>query len=145
VLTPVALRWRFTTASGQVVSDVTFPSSLMPLNVSLSYQSSAGWRLAAPLASGSDESQQLSQLICDTGSQMLTMVQREAHSGSDWTVSVLRDQGVAGCVLELTQNAADLGHFVWRFGALLAGDARAHGVLPMLPVASPVDLAAVDG
>ena len=145
VLTPVALRWRFTTASGQVVSDVTFPSSSTPLNLSFSYQASTGWRLAAPLASGPNQSQQLAQLVCDTGSQMLTQAQRKARSGSGWAVTVLRAQGVAGCELELTQGAVDQGHFVWRFGALLAGDALAHSTLPTLPVASPAELAAVGG
>jgi hypothetical protein len=39
----------------------------------------------------------------------------------------------------------DQGHFIWRFGVLLAADASAHSTLPALPVALPADLAAVGG
>jgi hypothetical protein len=145
VLTPIALRWRFTTPGGQVVSDVTFPASATPLTLALAYQPTTGWRLASPAASPSNLSAQLSQLVCDTGSQMLTRVQQHNLSGDGWTVTILHDQGVAGCELALMQGAADQGHFVWRFGALLAGDARAHATLPTLPLAAPAELAAVGG
>ncbi len=141
VLTPIALRWRFTTASGQVVSDVTFPAFSTLLILDLTYQPATGWRLASP----PNLSEQLSQLVCATGVQALTLAQTNALGGDGWVVSVLRDQGAAGCELELAQNAVDQGHFVWRFGALLAADAQAHRTLPALPVASAQELAAVGG
>jgi hypothetical protein len=143
VLTPIALRWRFTTASGQVVSDVTFSSAPVPLNLALAYTAD-GWQLGSVSASPSGLSEQLSQLVCATGTQMLE-AQTNALSGGGWVVNVLHDQGTAGCELQITQQAVDQGHFVWRFGALLAGDAKAHNTLPALPVASPADLAAVGG
>ncbi|HLV97803.1 MAG TPA: hypothetical protein VKT82_03910 [Ktedonobacterales bacterium] len=145
VLTPVTQRWRFTTASGQVVSDVTFSSFPILLSLVLSYTAATGWRLGLALVSQPGLSAQLSQLFCDTGIQMLTQVQSKALGGAGWGVNVLHDRGAAGCALELTQGTADEGHFVWRFGALLAGDASAHQAFPTLPVASPAELAAVGG
>jgi hypothetical protein len=145
VLTPIALRWRFTTASGQVVSDVTFPASPTLLNLLLSYDAAAGWSIAPPFASPETLNQQLTQLVCSTGVQMLSVQRARYLSGDGWDVSVLHNQGIAGCELALIQQHTDQGHFVWRFGALLATDAQSHALLPMLPSASPAEVTAVGG
>src|SRR5262249_36305804 len=135
----------FSTASGQVVSDVTFPTDPTLLNLFLAYAASTGWRIASPLTTADSLSQQLAQLVCSTGAQMLFTEQIRHLSGEGWEISILHSQGVAGCPLALALNHQDQGHFVWRFGALLAADASAHAALPTLPIASPADLAAVDG
>jgi hypothetical protein len=145
VSTPVSLRWRFTTPSGQVVSDVTFPTSPMLLRVFLSYNKTTGWQIAPLSSSTLSLKNQMTQLICSTGIQMLGIERARFLSGQGWDMAPLHDQGVQGCELELTQNSSDEGHFLWRFGALLAADAKAHSILPMLPVASPDELAAVTG
>jgi hypothetical protein len=145
VQTPVALRWRFTTDSGQVVSDVTFPSSPVLLKLFLSYDARTGWQIAPLPTSEMSLSAQLSQLVCITGIQMLNTQQARYLSGDGWTVNILHEQGIEGCELQLVQHNVDEGHFVWRFGALLAADAQAHSALPKLPVASPQALAAVAG
>jgi hypothetical protein len=145
VQTPVALRWRFTTDSGQVVSDVTFPPSPVPLKLFISYDASTGWQIAPLPASEMSLSEQLSQLVCITGIQALNQQQARYLSGNGWTVNILHNQGIEGCELQLEQHQVDQGHFIWRFGALLAADARGHSALPALPVASQAALAAVMG
>ena len=144
VATPAALRWRFTDASGHVVSDVTFPSATT-LPLYLSYAAATGWQLESPTQA--QLSQALTDLICPTGEQLLAgvLAGTPLGNGGDWNLIVLHDQGGAGCELELAEQGIDQGHFVWRFGVLLAADARAHSVLPALPVARPSDLAAVEG
>lgn len=49
--------------------------------------------------------------------------------------------GVDGCLLEatLSHQGAPLGHFLWRFGVLLAIDAPARQLLPSLPQAPPAE------
>jgi hypothetical protein len=145
VRVPFALRWRFASATGQVISEVTFPVSPTLLTLFLAYDAATGWQVAPlPSSEGSPE-QQLAQLLCATGSLMLGDEQAHALSGERWTVATLRNQGVAGCELALQHNNVDQGHFIWRFGVLLAADASAHSTLPALPVALPADLAAVGG
>ncbi len=145
VLTPVALRLRFSTASGQVVSDVTFPANPPLLNLLLAYDAATGWRIASQLTEADKLSQQLAQLVCSTGVQILSAEQVRSLSGEGWAVAIVHNQGIAGCELALTLNHNDQGHFVWRFGALLAADASAHSAFPTLPIASSADLAAVAG
>ena len=145
VLTPIVLRWRFTTASGKVVSDTTFSSSPVVLTLIFSYDAATGWRLTPFLSSGSAQFGRVSDLLCFSGEQLLTQAQTSAYSSDGWAVNVLHDQGAAGCELALTQHGVDQGHFVWRFGALLAADATARATLPTLPAASPAELAAVGG
>jgi hypothetical protein len=143
VLTPIALRLRFTTASGHVVSDVTFPASPALLSLLLSYQAAVGWQLGPLPTHEVSLSAQLNQLICITGAQMLGVEQARYLSGEGWDITILHDAGIAGCELALAQNQIEQGRIVWRFGALLAADAKAHSILPTLPIASPADLAAV--
>lgn len=133
VQTPIALRWRFATASGQVVSDVTFPVSPELLTLLLTYDAADGWRIAQQSSSQNALSQQLNQLACSTGVQMLAMQQARYLSGEGWNISIVRNQGGAGCELALARQGVDQGHFIWRFGALLAADAGAQKTLPTLP------------
>lgn len=139
----VALRWRITTAAGAVVSEVTFPVSEQIL-LSLTYDAATGWQIA-PQPSGQRLIDQLARIACGTGAEMLQVQQARYLSGEGWNVGILHQQGLAGCALSLEQNNVDQGHFIWRFGVLLAADALAHSTLPMLPIASPDDLAAVGG
>ncbi|HEY7349427.1 MAG TPA: hypothetical protein VH599_14020 [Ktedonobacterales bacterium] len=142
VATPVALRWRFTGASGQVVSDVTFPVGSI-LTLDLSYDAATGWQVG--LLSPAQLSQHLAQLACLTGVNVLGGEAQRLNNQAYWNITTLHDQGIEGCELGLQLDTADQGHFVWRFGVLLAADAKAHSLLPALPIASPTDLAAVGG
>jgi hypothetical protein len=142
VTVPAALRWRITKASGELVSDVTFPSAGM-MTLYLSYSVAMGWQLS--LLSPRQLSQDLAQMNCPAGQEMLAGEAQNSTKQDYWGVTILQDHGLQGCLLDLQLNEADQGHFVWRFGALLAADAKAHLTLPQLPMASPAELAAVAG
>lgn len=142
VTTPAALRWRFTTASGHVVSEVTFPIAAYP-TLFLSYTATTGWQVG--LVSPAQLSQDLTHLICSTGTGMLASAAQQQTNEGYWGATTLHDQGIEGCELSLQLNGVDQGQFVWRFGVLLAVDAKAHSALPTLPIATPADLAAVGG
>ncbi len=139
----LALRWRFTTAAGEVVSEVTYPI-IQHIPITLAYDTATGWRLA-PQSAEQYMAGQLASMSCVTGAGMLQVEQARYLSGTGWDVQTLHQQGTAGCEYQLMQNNANQGQFVWRFGVLLAADATAHSTLPTLPIASPDDIAAVGG
>jgi hypothetical protein len=89
VLTPIALRWRFTTASGQVQSLVTFPARTLTLF--LTYDAATGWALAPSPASPASPSLQLAQLACETGGDMLGIEQARYLRGVGWEITTLHD------------------------------------------------------
>jgi hypothetical protein len=144
VTTPVALRLLLRQTDGEVVSDVTFPFANM-LTLYLSYNGSSGWQLG--LLSSQQLSQDLTQVVCPTGSNMLASLAQQASNQLYWSATTLHDRGLDGCELSLQvnsgENSGDQGEFVWRFGALMAANTQAHLTLPQLPMATPADLAAV--
>jgi hypothetical protein len=142
ILVPVSLRWQFARASGQVISDVPFPASMF-MNLALSYNPETGWQVVAPPASGISLSEQLANMSCSTGIQILSDL---AGSNSNVGGPNGPNQTIEGCTLSLQSNSnTSLGTFLWRFGVLLAADANAHALLPALPVAPPDELAAAGG
>lgn len=144
VTTPVSLRLLLRKATGQVVSNVTFPFASM-LTLYLTYDGSTGWQVG--LLAPQQLSQDLTQVVCPTGSNVLASLAQRASDQLYWTVTTLHDRGLDGCELSLQvnsgENSGDQGEFVWRFGALMAANAQAHLTLPRLPMAAPADLAAV--
>jgi hypothetical protein len=136
------LRLLITRADGQIVSDVTFPSSTL-LTLFFSYAAGTGWRLA--LVTPAQLNQDLAEVICPVGQSMLASEAGQLTGQNYLGVTTLKDGGIQGCLLDLQQNEVEKGHFVWRFGALMAADAKAHDTLPQLPVASPAEIAAVSG
>jgi hypothetical protein len=42
-------------------------------------------------------------------------------------------------------NNKKYGHYIWRWGVLLAADAQARALFPSLPVAPPTEITAVGG
>jgi hypothetical protein len=139
----IALRWRFTTAAGAVVSEVTYPM-IAEVPITLAYDAATGWQIA-PQSSGQFLTNELAEAVRETGAEMLQVEQARYLSGEGWDVQTLHQQGTAGCEYQLVQNNVAQGQFVWRFGVLLAADAAAHNTLPTLPIASPEDIAAVGG
>jgi hypothetical protein len=144
VTTPISLRLLLRTESGRVASDVTFPFASV-LSLYLMYDASTGWQIG--LLSQQQLDQDLTQLVCPTGSNVLTSLAQRASDQLYWTVTTVRDHGLDGCKLSLQvnsgENSADHGEFIWRFGALMAANEEAHLTLPQLPLATPADLAAV--
>ncbi len=138
---PAALRWRFTTAAGQVVGAVTFPA-VVPMMKLLAYSSEAGWSLALPFSDPSSSNYTLGNVNCVTGSQ----VEAQQLPDAPGSASGLEGQGIEGCTMTLQDaDGTAQGSFLWRFGVLLAVDAAAHHLLPTLPMAPPAEIAAVQG
>jgi hypothetical protein len=144
VTMPVSLRLLLRNANGQMVTDVTFPFASM-LSLYLTYDGSTGWQVG--LLSPQQLDQDLTQVVCPTGSNVLASLAQRASDQLYWTVTTLHDRGLDGCEFSLQvnsgENSGDQGEFVWRFGALMAANAQAHLTLPQLPMAMPADLAAV--
>jgi hypothetical protein len=144
VTTPISLRLLLRKATGEVVSDVTFPFANM-LTLYLTYNGSTGWQVG--LVSPQQLEQDLTQVVCPTGSNVLAAFAQQASDQLYWTITTLHDRGLAGCELSLQvasgENSGTHGEFVWRFGTLLAANDQAHLTLPQLPMATPADLAAV--
>lgn len=105
---------------------------------------SSDWQLAAitpPLAA------QIAANQCGSGSQVLADVYYQAFPDvSGYTLNDLSAYSIEGCLLELNASAGNWetrGIYLWRFGVLMATDAASHRLLPMLPMASAAELAAV--
>ncbi|HEY7349980.1 MAG TPA: hypothetical protein VH599_16805 [Ktedonobacterales bacterium] len=139
----LALRWQFRSASGGVVSDVTYPTAGYA-NLFLSYSSANGWQMAeGPPMLAPSLPDQLALLPCEIGMALM-----QARFGDAWQISDLGAYGVQGCSLgfqrqqAMGQQEPARAHILWRFGVLLAADALTHALFPDLPVASPAEIAA---
>ncbi len=132
---PVILRWRFAATPAPNSSEVVYgPQG--HISMPLSYTSAAGWQLAQQEEPGI--ATQVSGQVCGIGVQLLG---RQLTDGG-WNLTSTEQFGVSGCTLDVQQTTTDQGHFLWRFGVLLAVDAKAHATLPDLPVAPPEEVAA---
>jgi hypothetical protein len=47
--------------------------------------------------------------------------------------------------LNPTSSSKEYGHYIWRWGVLLAADAQAHTLFPSLPIAPQSEITAVGG
>ncbi len=137
----VAVHWRFRGASGTVVSDVQFQPA-NAIRLFLAYDRMGGWSVSPslpPVGLGSIDDQ-LTSTFCATGQNILTQTVKTGSVGGGPD----HDRGAAGCELILDVNGIDQGLYLWRFGVLLAADARARAAHPELPVAPPAEIAAVE-
>jgi hypothetical protein len=142
----VTLRWSFSGASGTVVSDVSFwgnassdpVANTIPLF--LSRNAVGDWTVPqnAPVP---HVSYQLQGTFCFIGASIL---QQALMSDASASITTINDRGVQGCELLAFVNGVSQGTFLWRFGVLLAANAKAHGTYPQLPVAPPEEIAAVE-
>ena len=137
------LNWRFTTAGGRVVGDVSFTAADIVEKL-LAYDPATGWSLSdQPLPDGISGVNDIGSMDCDTGAQVLLQL---FQSPPDFSFAISNGEGIEGCLI--TGEAADTsntGSFVWRFGVLLAADDTAHQSLPNLPIAPPAEIDAVQG
>ena len=75
--------------------------------------------------------------------QNLSYGQSAAPSSTDGcAISV---EGQSNNPLNPTNSNKKYGHYVWRWGVLLAADAQARALFPALPVAPQSEIAAVGG
>jgi hypothetical protein len=143
----LALRWRFSTASGEVVSDVFFRGDNPYFQVDtfaslfLTLDGAGGWTISQK-APAPDVSISLQESFCSIGENIL---QAAAPPGPNGGLLTLHDRGAQGCEWQVQVNGIDQGTFLWRFGVLLAVDAKTHAAYPDLPVAPPEEVAALGG
>jgi hypothetical protein len=146
-------RWQFHSSAGAEVATSPPWSAQLPVSLLLTYDTQRGWivdqRKTQQLA-GFDLAAAHTQSVCDGGVMgLLTAAHLSQQGVLAPAVAVLHDNRLEGCELELqtTQGVAatPVGHFVWRFGVLLAADGPAHAVLPALPLAPAGEVAAVGG
>jgi hypothetical protein len=133
-----------------MASEVSFPAGSL-IEVFLSYDAKQGWQMAqqASVPVFGSIADQLSMTFCSEGSFLLYL---QLGQPANSNPNTLTDQGIVGCAMSLQptdskqpKNPVDLGHFVWRFGVLLAADDKAQALAPDLPMASPEEIAAVGG
>ena len=137
----VAARWRFRSASGAVVSDVQFQQANAVMLL-LEYDQAGGWSVSpiVPPVGLGPIGDQLTSTFCATGQNILVQLVKTGSVGG----GPEHDRGAIGCELILDVNSIDQGLYLWRFGVLLAADARARAAHPELPVAPPAEIAAVE-
>ncbi|HEU5441121.1 MAG TPA: hypothetical protein VFU88_17680, partial [Ktedonobacterales bacterium] len=148
----VSMRWTFR-PPGQaplVAAPVAFGGGP---SVWLAYDGTGGWQVTVSSfgdGTGQTLGDQLRQGICWAGATLLGNVggpgQHQFGMGTGGDGG--KDQGVDGCVIQLFLNdgsspSSPSGNVIWRFGALLAADAGAQKLLPMLPAAPDDEVKAV--
>ncbi|HEY7348600.1 MAG TPA: hypothetical protein VH599_09830 [Ktedonobacterales bacterium] len=143
----LASRWRFSTPSGALVSDVAFQGftevrrTENTVQLFLSLGANGNW-VISPNATVNDAASQVKDTFCAAGENIL---QQAIGSTINLSIAPTRDQGARGCELQLLVDNAFQGMFLWRFGVLLAVDQQAHTTRPELPIAPPAEIAALAG
>jgi hypothetical protein len=156
----VVVGWRFTTQGGALVAASPSQFAGDTVEAGLTYSASAGWSvgdsslgpsitdLQAQLLSGSCKSgfSALQMLIGQSslGGQNLTYGQ-SAPPGSTTDGCAISVGGQNTNPLSPTSSSKEYGHYIWRWGVLLAADTQAHTLFPSLPIAPQNEIAAVGG
>jgi hypothetical protein len=70
---------------------------------------------------------------------------QSAPAGSTTDGCALSVEGQNSNPLGTTGSTKKYGHYVWRWGVLLAADAQARTLFPFLPIAPQNEIAAVGG
>ncbi|HLW03683.1 MAG TPA: hypothetical protein VKT82_33865 [Ktedonobacterales bacterium] len=141
----LALRWRFSDASGAVVSNVSFGgdtfSEQVGVNISLflAYDQAHGWTVAQDDAVNM-AAIQAQDTFCATGENIL---QQLLNNANGYSTNVLNDQRAQGCEIQAYAFNSYQGAFLWRFGVLLAVDKQAHTTAPQLPMAPQAEVDAL--
>jgi hypothetical protein len=155
----VALGWRFTTRSGAPVATSPARDGL-EVEVGLTYSPTAGWGVTdgAPSPFIGDLQTQLISASCQSGSTVLqalvdkSSLAREQLASGERRVGGPTPAQTDGCALKLESvndnplsPSKEYGHYVWRWGVLLAADTQAHALFPTLPVAPQSEIDTVGG
>jgi hypothetical protein len=138
---PLFVQWRFVDMSGVLVGE----AASGPLAFSVDFQlglASGQWQIVSMSGGASIEGVVQPGRVCELAVLMLRAYGIFASSG--WSQPVV---GPLGCrfVLNDELGQPNNGLFVWRFGVLLAGDAKAHQLIPALPIAPPRETAEAGG
>jgi hypothetical protein len=156
----VVVGWRFTTQGGALVAAPPPQFAGSMVNVGLTYSSTGGWSVSDS-ASGSSITALQTQLLsgsCESGySALQTLIGQSSLGGQDLSYGQSASPGSTtdGCAISVegqntnplgpTSSTKKYGHYVWRWGVLLAADAQARTLFPLLPIAPQSEIAAVGG
>jgi hypothetical protein len=138
------VQWRFTDSSGAPVGEATFGPLPSSTEFWLSQQQGA-WQVILRQIPNSGGSTVGNDQLCQVG------VMELGSYTSTPTISgvIIHSEGPLGCgwiaIEALPESSKPAGFFIWRFGALLAGDAQAHQLIPALPIALPREVAEAGG
>jgi hypothetical protein len=130
----------------------------------MTYSSTAGWSVVegSPGPFIVDLQTQVISASCQGGFAVLqTLIDKSPLAGQQLSFSqgggvfgppTLQTDGCAMSVeaqnsnpLSPTTSTKKYGHYVWRWGVLLAADAQAHTLFPSLPIAPQSEITAVGG
>ncbi len=139
----VSDQWQFTPLSGGQASRSALSPPAWSLRLVLRADPVNGWDVdqqRTEQLNGFGLPFALPATICRAGADVLA----KRVTLNPYSLSVVSDHGLVGCELHLTSgDGASQGYYVWRFGVLLAADARAQVLRPDLPLAPPSALIAV--
>ncbi len=151
--------WRFTTQGGALVA--TSPSQFAGnlVEAGLTYSATAGWSVSDSAFGPSitDLQAQLLSGSCNDGFNVLqTLISSSSFAGLNLTYGQSAAPGSTdGCAMSVegpndnplgpTSSNKKYGHYIWRWGVLLAADAQARALFPSLPVAPKSEITAVGG
>lgn len=141
---PLFMQWRFTDASGAPVGEATVGPLPSLTEFWLSQQQGA-WQVTLRQNLDSGGNTVYNDQLCQVGvTELGAYTSTQAISGE-----IIHSEGPLGCgfiaIEALPESSKVGGFFVWRFGALLAGDAQAHQLIPALPIALPREVAEAGG
>jgi hypothetical protein len=158
----VAVGWRFTTQSGALVATSAFRDS-DAVGVGMTYGSTAGWNVVegSPGPFMADLQAQIISGSCRGGFAALqTLIEKSSLAGQQLSFSQSGGYGLTapqtdGCMISVesennnplnpTSASKEYGHYIWRWGVLLAANAKARAFFPSLPAAPQSEIAVVGG
>ncbi len=151
VYIPLAISWLFLTADGRVVGSENDGESGGGEGGVLQLDDSEHWHFMPSLQSSigveDDLRQQLPEDICNSEtSELYNALQNEQVGNSNMSPDDPNNtNGLVGCLIHITESDGTtvLGTVIWRFGVLLAADAKTHKAYPWLPLAPKAEVDAV--
>ncbi|MGO8949055.1 MAG: anti-sigma factor family protein [Ktedonobacterales bacterium] len=144
VTIPRAMNWQFSLPGGQLVGSEHVGGIPSELGVTLVLDSHEMWHLAQPANLLDELRQPIPQTFCGVEENELQSALAYHHAGNQYSFNQPNLGVPAGCEIQITQdNGPLIGTVVWRFGVLLAADAKTQSVYPWLPLAPQAEVDAV--
>ncbi|HEX3269906.1 MAG TPA: hypothetical protein VHR15_04595 [Ktedonobacterales bacterium] len=158
----VVAGWRFTTQGGALVAAPPAQFAGNMVEAGLTYSATAGWSVSGSALGPSitDLQTQLFSGSCNSGfSALQELIGQSSFANVGQNLSYGQSAAPTstdGCAISVegpnnnplsptSPNNKKYGHYIWRWGVLLAADAQAHTLFPFLPIAPQSEIAAVGG
>ncbi len=156
----VMVGWRFTTQGGALVATPPSQFAGNMVEAGLTYSATAGWSVSDSDLGPSitDLQAQLLSGSCNNGFNVLqSFISQSSFAGLNLTYGQsAAPSSTDGCAISVegpnnnplsptSSNNKKYGHYIWRWGALLAADAQARTLFPFLPSAPQSEIVAVGG